>query len=88
MARLIALQKQKGGNQVTAKVLSRAGKATGGNKDWYNLEFLTPADMKGQRQSVDLSRMQELEIQSNPKDEDVFIIEEDLSVEIYRPLLS
>jgi hypothetical protein len=35
------------GRQCIAEVTSKAGKATGKNKNWYNMKYLEPEDMKG-----------------------------------------
>ena len=48
----------------TAKVLSRAGKATGKNKNWYNLEYTEPVSLTGTTRSADLSQVDTLQIES------------------------
>ena len=35
--------------KISAKVLSKAGKATGRNKNWYNIQCLKPEDYEGER---------------------------------------
>ena len=37
------------GPTISAKVLSKAGKATGRNKNWYNIQCLKPEDYEGER---------------------------------------
>ena len=43
--------------KISAKVLSKAGKATGRNKNWYNIQCLEPEEYEGERMSVDLTKM-------------------------------
>ena len=35
------------GTKISAKVLSKAGKATGRNKNWYNIQCLKPEEYEG-----------------------------------------
>ena len=56
------------------------GKATGKNKNWYNLEFVQPELKIGEKGSVYLSRVDHLEIKTdsnvtNEQDESVMILE-------------
>ena len=41
------------GTTISAKVLSKAEKATGRNKNWYNIQCLKPQEYEGERMSVD-----------------------------------
>ena len=50
------------GTKISAKVLSKAGKATGRNKNWYNIQCLKPEDDEGERMSVDLIKVSGLEL--------------------------
>lgn len=50
-----------------AKVLGRAGKASGKNKDWYNLEYTEPVSLTGTTRSADLSQVDTLQIESLDK---------------------
>lgn len=43
-------------------MIGRAGKATGNNRNWYNLSYLEPDSVRGAEISVDLSKVQDLEI--------------------------
>ncbi|CAC5386684.1 unnamed protein product [Mytilus coruscus] len=43
-------------------VLSRAGKASSNSRNWYNVEYRTPEDLRGNKISIDLSRVDELEV--------------------------
>lgn len=43
--------------QYKARVCGRAGKATGKYKNWYNLQHLEPEGSDGQKESVDMSRV-------------------------------
>jgi transposase InsO family protein len=66
---------------VKAKVISRAGKASGKNRDWFNLEMVEPPDMRGQQQSADISQLANLKIEeddSKQKTEDVYIVGEEI----------
>ena len=58
-----------------AKVLGRAGKATGGYKHWYNLQYVENDGSHGQKEAVDLSRVNNLSIEpdSEVRDADVLI---------------
>ena len=47
---------------ISAKVLSKAGKATGRNKNWYNIQCLKPEDDEGEKMSVDLTKVSGLEL--------------------------
>ena len=47
---------------IQAKVLSRAGKATGNRKNWFNIQVTDPPDIKGEEMSTDLSQVTDLEI--------------------------
>lgn len=61
----------------TAKVLGRAGKATGKYKNWYNLELLEPAEVAGSSEAADLSQLEDLQVQVQAPGtdtcEDVFV---------------
>ena len=39
------------GTKISAKVLSKAEKATGRNKNWYNIQCLKPEDYEGEKMS-------------------------------------
>ena len=43
--------------KISAKVMSKAGKATGRNKNWYNIQCLKPEEYEGERMSVDLTKV-------------------------------
>ncbi|KAL5006315.1 hypothetical protein ScPMuIL_015121 [Solemya velum] len=53
---------------VVGRILGRAGKATGRNKNWYNLEFVQPELKAGEKGSVDLSRVDDLETTIDSED--------------------
>lgn len=61
------------GIQCTARVLSRAGKATGQHKNWYNLQYLEPDGSEGQKEAVDMSSVGSLNIESEDSEADVLI---------------
>lgn len=54
-----------------AKLIGRAGKATGNNRNWYNLSYLEPDSVRGAEISVDLGKVQDLEICES---EDVMVL--------------
>lgn len=54
-----------------AKVIGRAGKATGNNWNWYNLSYLEPNSVRDAEISVDLSKVQNLE---TCESEDVMVL--------------
>jgi len=80
LGKIVKFQSNENHEQVTAKVVSRAGKATGLNRDWYNLEYVLPENLKGEKLSVDLSKVKDMEIQevniSSEIQESVFMIQE------------
>ncbi|CAG2196696.1 unnamed protein product [Mytilus edulis] len=72
------------GEQCVAKVTGRAGKATGSNKNWFNLQYLEPITLKGAEISVDMSKLKELEnvaaeVELPSSDDDSVMIFEDVS---------
>ncbi|CAG2196706.1 unnamed protein product [Mytilus edulis] len=72
------------GEQCVAKVTGRAGKVTGSNKNWFNLQYLEPNTLKGAEISVDLSKLEELEnvapeVELPRSDDDSVMIFEDVS---------
>ena len=50
------------GTKISAKVLSKAGKATGRNKNWYSIQCLKPEDYEDEKMSVDLTKVSGLEL--------------------------
>ena len=61
------------GIQHTARILGRAGKATGKHKNLYNLQHLKPDGSERQKESVDMSRVGGLNIESEDREADVLI---------------
>ena len=52
-----------------AKILGWAGKASTKTKNWYNIKYVKPDDIKGTSMSIDLStvnnlKMKQMEIQN------------------------
>ncbi len=72
----ISYTHQETGNDILAKVINRAGKATGKNRHWFNLEY-TQQDLQGIKQSVDLSQVDNLKI-TGPQlaEEEMFLLED------------
>ncbi len=68
------------GVQHRARVLGRAGKATGKHKNWYNLQNLEPDDSGKQNESVDMSQVDDLNTESEDRDVNV-LITKDISFE-------
>lgn len=50
------------GQPHTGKVFSRAGKATGAYKNWYNLKYTEPEEIVGKTGSVDLEQVDNLQV--------------------------
>lgn len=48
---------------LTAKLLGRAGKATGKHKNWHNMLLVEPTDVAGVTRSTDLSNENCLQIE-------------------------
>lgn len=49
------------GQKCSGKVLGRAGKITGRNKNWYNIEYMEPDSFIGTKASVDMGMVENLE---------------------------
>ncbi|CAC5386686.1 unnamed protein product [Mytilus coruscus] len=52
-------------------VLSRAGKASSNTRNWYNVEYRRPEDLRGNKMSIELSRVDELELVKSDTDQDI-----------------
>jgi hypothetical protein len=52
----IRFQTSENEDTFVCKILSRAGKATGRYKDWFNVEYTEPEEMAGKRISIDLEQ--------------------------------
>ena len=50
------------GKEHEAKILGWAGKASTATKNWYNIKYIKPDDMKGTSMSIDLSIVKNLKI--------------------------
>ena len=48
-----------------AIVISRAGKATTGTKNWYNVKYLKPTEVEGKCISIDMSKVNNLEVKDD-----------------------
>ncbi|CAG2196694.1 unnamed protein product [Mytilus edulis] len=51
-------------------VLSRAGKASSSKNNWYNVEYRKPDELKGNKLSIDLSTVDELQVVKSDTDQD------------------
>ena len=74
------------GTKISAKVLSKAGKATGRNKNWYNIQCLEPEEYEGERMSVDLTKVNGLvlsntEPATNANSDETVLITNEVSFE-------
>ncbi len=63
------------------KILSRAGKATGNLKYWFNVEYLKPDNVRGQKISMNLKEIDDLKFSEASTDTDIenVLIIEDVS---------
>ena len=64
----IAFKLDHNDERYTADVLGRAGKATGKHKNWYNIEYLSPEDVQQTKQSIDVTKV--LDLETIPMNED------------------
>ena len=74
------------GTTISAKVLSKAGKATGRNKNWYNIQCFKPEDYEGEKMSVDLTKVSGLELSTTEptpttNSDETFMIMDEVSFE-------
>ncbi|XP_062409954.1 uncharacterized protein LOC134100639 [Sardina pilchardus] len=54
---VVSYTDRESGQIMTGKILGRAGKATGKNRDWYNMQYSGPDSIAGTTGSVNLSQM-------------------------------
>lgn len=66
------------GNTIASQVLSRAGKAQGKQKHWFNIQCLSPDEYKGAKMSVDMSKLNDLRVR---KQDDRITINMDTNAE-------
>lgn len=64
----------------TAKVLGRAGKATGKYKNWYNLLLIEPTNVAGSKDSVDVSCLDCLQMEPDVADVSATTVSEDVLI--------
>ena len=69
----LTFMKQDGGGLQRAKVLSRAGKASGKYKHWFNLQHIEPDGSDGQQEQLDMSGVDHLNIETSDRETDVLI---------------
>ena len=58
-------------------MLGRAGKATGNNKNWYNVEILQPKDLEGVKISIDVGQVNDLNTNEpipEPEEDNVMVV--------------
>lgn len=53
------------GEACVGRILGRAGKASGGNKSWYNVEYFQPTTKVGTQGSVNFSAVGQFEVMEN-----------------------
>ena len=80
---VISYKHNEDNRDVSAAVLGRAGKATGKHKTWFNLEYLTPQEITGVQQSVDLQQVQDLKLyeMNHTNDDENVLMFEDVNME-------
>ena len=59
------------GQRIQAVVLSRGGKATGKYKNHWNIEYTEPVEISGQRDTVDIEKLDELCVNNNSIEENL-----------------
>ena len=59
------------GQRIQAVVLSRGGKATGKYKNHWNIGYTEPVEISGQRDTVDIEKLDELCVNSNSIEENL-----------------
>ncbi len=77
---VISYVDEQNGEKLEAKVLGRSGKVNGKKKNWFNLQYNSILGVEGIQQSVDLSRVKDLQLLPQEKpdaDENIFVLEED-----------
>ncbi|XP_071317640.1 CD166 antigen homolog A isoform X1 [Trachinotus anak] len=80
MGQIVTYRDKDGGILHTAKVLGRAGKVKGKYRNWFNLQFIEPTGVAGTTDAVDMSGVEDLQVEMNMTDtnatdehEDVFV---------------
>ncbi|MEQ2171593.1 hypothetical protein GOODEAATRI_012369 [Goodea atripinnis] len=73
------------GQKYTGKITSRAGKASGKHRNWYNLEYREPEEMAGSTGSADTGQVTDLEVTPSENDksytdnrDEILVVEEDI----------
>lgn len=61
---MISYEHKDNGKHISAKIINKAGKSTGRNKNWYNIECTEPKEYEGVRMSMDLTKVNKLVISS------------------------
>lgn len=64
----------------TAKIVGRAGKATGKYKNWYNLQLIEPANVAGNAISADISKLENPQTEQLTTNTSTATISEDIMV--------
>lgn len=68
---IVKYKHQETDDNIVARVISRAGKAKGPLKHWFNVQCLNPANIQGAEFSVDLGKVEDLEINNQvPESQD------------------
>lgn len=71
------------GQKYAGKITSRAGKASGKHKNWYNLEYTEPEEIAGSTGSIDMGQVSNLEVVENVKTntynrDEILVVNEDI----------
>ena len=59
---IVQFQLAENGKEHEAKILGQAGKASTKTKNWFNIKYIKPGDIKGTSMSIDLSTVKNLKI--------------------------
>lgn len=76
------------GQKYAGKIISRAGKATGTHRHWYNIQYSGPEDIAGSAGSVNLEKVSDLQIVPSERAEvctdshknEILIVDEDIFI--------
>lgn len=69
------------GENIQAKITSRAGKATGKNSTWYNVKCLMPENLEGTELSVDVSKVENLQVNEHTGTDEQILVVDDLRMD-------
>ena len=70
--RFVSRQSGFEGEEIEAIVKSRGGKSTGVHKDWWNIVYESPKEIKGNLDCVDVSKLEDVEVSALNATADVY----------------